>query len=155
MRFLLALLMFIGLTASAALLYTRDLTVEGTGHEERSVTAVVFVPDDVVSLRLRDARGRERDLTILDKAGGRVELFFNALPGEILTLDHQYTGGIPEALEDGRACKIRLGKQRLPGAEPPGHSKGFLAYLPRHPAHQNSRQIHIPHRVDGCLLPAH
>ena len=88
MRFLLALLMFIGLTASAALLYTRDLTVEGTGSEERSVTTIVFVPDEVVSLRLRDARGRERDLTILDKAGGRVELFFNALPGEILTLDH-------------------------------------------------------------------
>lgn len=88
MRFILALLMLYGLTASAALLYTRDLTVEGAGTDERSVSAILFMPDDVVSLRLRDARGIERDLTLLDKSGGRVELFFNAVPGETLTLDH-------------------------------------------------------------------
>ena len=89
-------LLFLCLCAYTAVIGSRELAVEGKGIEELSASLVFFMPDKAKGFRLLDATGNECPISLLDKCGGRHEAFFNAKPGEKLTLEYLDKAYMPQ-----------------------------------------------------------
>lgn len=69
----------------------REITITGkrtpSDKSQSSAQLTFFMPDEIKSARLIDAGGQERGITVLQRHGSRISIFFDGSPGEELSIE--------------------------------------------------------------------
>ena len=75
--------------------FSKELKVEGTGTTALTVTTTIFLDDRFSGFVLIDSKGKTRPCSLLNRSGSRISIYFEAVPGESLSLYPSAKAALP------------------------------------------------------------